>query len=46
MDRLVKGKMLRVLWVSNFILPDIARAMNLGEVYSVGGWMVGMWDAL
>lgn len=38
--------MMRILWISNFILPDIAMRMNLGAVYSVGGWMVGMWNAV
>lgn len=37
---------MKILWVSNFILPDIAKKMNLGAVYSVGGWMVGMWNAM
>ncbi len=37
---------MKVLWVSNFILPSIARQRQLGAVYSVGGWMVGMWESM
>jgi glycosyltransferase involved in cell wall biosynthesis len=39
-------KIMRILWVSNFILPEIAEKMRIGAVYSVGGWMVGMWNAI
>lgn len=37
---------MRILWVTNIVLPDIARKLNLGAVYSIGGWMVGMWNAM
>ena len=37
---------MRVLWVCNVVLPEIARQMEGGEAPSIGGWMDSIWKAV
>lgn len=37
---------MRVLWVCNIMLPEIARKIGREDVSCIGGWMTGMWRAI